>query len=198
MAWLTCRVDFHSGVPLKPPFQMCCQVILDARHNASCRYIGLRLRLGKSGLAKYNRYSASCQHFSGISFLITTTTMRTSLLAVAAIVAATVYAHASSHRSFHGFDHPPITEPSRGRSAVCVSGIVSVQASTSKALRLAYQLPQIQAEVTEAFFTPGSAFSSQIVTGRHNANGTYKIGATLCTPANKTAPKGVQFLTRGV
>ncbi|KAI6911189.1 hypothetical protein KC318_g2496, partial [Hortaea werneckii] len=40
---------------------------------------------------------------------------------------------------------------SRGGKAECVSGIVPVQASTSKNVKFNYQLPENQSQVTETF-----------------------------------------------
>ncbi|KAK5129563.1 hypothetical protein LTR08_003149 [Meristemomyces frigidus] len=99
-----------------------------------------------------------------------------------------------------GFENPTIGI-SRGGLAVCVSGTVSVTASTSKNLKFNYQLPRNQIEVTETFLeiiTAGSPATKELVAGLQNVTGTYSIGATLCTPANDTSPKGVQLLTHGV
>lgn len=99
-----------------------------------------------------------------------------------------------------GFKNPTIGI-SRGGLAVCVSGIVSVPANTTKNLKFNYEIPQNQTQVTETFVefvTSGSPFMKQIMAGTQNVSGTYEIGATLCTPANDTAPKGVQLLTHGV
>jgi len=92
-------------------------------------------------------------------------------------------------------------QPSRGGAAVCVSGMVNVQASTSKNLKFNYTLPANQTQVTETFIdfiTAGSAFMQSIMAGTQNVNGSFDIGATLCTPSNNTRPAGVQLLTHGI
>ncbi|KAI7222727.1 alpha/beta-hydrolase [Hortaea werneckii] len=90
---------------------------------------------------------------------------------------------------------------SRGGKAECVSGIVPVQASTSKNVKFNYQLPENQSQVTETFLdyvTPGANFLPSITAGENTVNGTYKIGATLCVPSDGSVPKSVQLLTHGV
>ncbi|EME38054.1 hypothetical protein DOTSEDRAFT_75960 [Dothistroma septosporum NZE10] len=92
-------------------------------------------------------------------------------------------------------------QPSRGGLAVCVSGMVSVQASTTKNLKLNLDVPKNQSQVTELFvedITSGSPFMTEIMGGMQSVNGSYEIGATLCTPANDTKPDQVQILTHGV
>lgn len=99
-----------------------------------------------------------------------------------------------------GFKYP-VPHSSRGGNAVCVSGTVHVPASTSQNVQFSYKIPQNQTQVTETFLdfiTPGSNFASSINAGTRNVSGTYALGATLCTPANNTKPKGVQLLTHGV
>ncbi|KAI7538658.1 alpha/beta-hydrolase [Hortaea werneckii] len=90
---------------------------------------------------------------------------------------------------------------SRGGKAECVSGIVPVQASTSKNVKFNYQLPENQSQVTETFLeyvTPGANFLPSIIAGENTVNGTYKIGATLCVPSDGSVPKSVQLLTHGI
>lgn len=99
-----------------------------------------------------------------------------------------------------GFGINPSVLPSRGGEAVCVSGIVPVEASAMN-LKFNYEAPKNQSQVTETFLqyvTQGSTFMKQIMGGMQSVNGTYQIGATLCTPGNNTKPAGVQILTHGV
>ena len=99
-----------------------------------------------------------------------------------------------------GFQNATI-QPSRGGAAVCVSGMIPVQASTSKNLKFNYTLPANQTQVTETFvdmITAGSTFTEGIMAGTQSINGSFLIGASLCTPSNNTKPKGVQLLTHGV
>lgn len=100
-----------------------------------------------------------------------------------------------------GFMEPTV-QPSRGGGAICVSGIVGVQASTTKNIKLNYQLPANQSQVTQTFldlFTQGSPFMSQIMGGMNNVSGTYNISATLCMPGDAALNMTtVQFLTHGV
>lgn len=102
--------------------------------------------------------------------------------------------------SLAGFMNPTI-QPSRGGLAVCVSGTVPVQASTSKNVKFNFELPQNQSQVTQTFVsmvTSGSPFMEQLMAGMQSVNGTYNISATYCTPANNTKPDTVQILTHGV
>lgn len=102
--------------------------------------------------------------------------------------------------STSGFQNPTV-QPSRGGLAVCVSGLVSVEASTSQNLKFNFELPQNQSQVTDAFVqfvSNPSPFSQELVVGTQSVNGSYQIGATLCTPANNTSPDQVQLLTHGV
>ncbi|KAF7192168.1 hypothetical protein HII31_06554 [Pseudocercospora fuligena] len=100
-----------------------------------------------------------------------------------------------------GFENATI-HPARGGLAVCVSGYVSVTASTSKNLKFKnFQLPKNQSQVTGGFVdmvSSGSTVSQDITDGTQSVNGTYRIGATLCTPANDTKPEQVQVLSHGV
>ncbi|USW58133.1 Putative alpha/beta hydrolase-1 [Septoria linicola] len=102
--------------------------------------------------------------------------------------------------STSGFQNATI-QPARGGLAVCSSGYVDVQATTSKNLKLNFELPTNQSQVTETFLkmiTSGSSFAQELVGGMQSVNGTYKIAATLCTPANNTQPDQVQILTHGI
>jgi len=102
--------------------------------------------------------------------------------------------------SIAGFTQPTI-QPSRGGQAVCVSGIVPVQASTTMNMNFNFEVPQNQSGVTQTFvsmLTSGSPFMEQLMGDMASANGTYNISATLCTPANNTRPDTVQILTHGV
>lgn len=120
--------------------------------------------------------------------------MRTTLLALAGITAAT---QAPSSTGFND----STTGVSRGGSAVCVSGTVLITASTTSNIKFNLAIPQNQTQLTEYLLediTSGSPFTKDITGGKVSAAGTYTIGATLCTPANDTAPKGVQLLTHGV
>ncbi|SMY24789.1 unnamed protein product [Zymoseptoria tritici ST99CH_1A5] len=97
--------------------------------------------------------------------------------------------------------HNATIHPARGGLAVCSSGFVSVQANTTKNLKFNFDLPTNQSDVTNTFLkfiTPGSSFMKDIMAGTQSVNGTYNIGATLCTPANNTKPEQVQILTHGV
>ncbi|KXT11848.1 hypothetical protein AC579_4274 [Pseudocercospora musae] len=100
-----------------------------------------------------------------------------------------------------GFENATI-HPARGGLAVCVSGSVPVTASTSKNLKFKnLELPKNQSQVTGAFVdlvSSGSTVMQDIMDGTQSVNGTYRIGATLCTPANNTRPDQVQVLTHGV
>jgi len=102
--------------------------------------------------------------------------------------------------STSGFMNATI-HPSRGGAAICVSGMIPVNASTSKNLRFNYQVPENQSQLTETFVdfvTAGSPFTQQIMAGYQNVSGTYSIGATYCIPGNNTKPSGVQLLTHGI
>ncbi|KAF2438587.1 hypothetical protein P171DRAFT_164342 [Karstenula rhodostoma CBS 690.94] len=99
-----------------------------------------------------------------------------------------------------GFDNTTI-QTSRGGLAVCVSGTVSVEASTSQNLKFNFELPQNQSQVTNVFLrllSNPSPFAQELVGGTQSVNGAYEIGATLCTPANNTTPDQVQLLTHGI
>lgn len=100
-----------------------------------------------------------------------------------------------------GFQNATI-QPARGGLAVCSSGYVDVHASTMMNLKFKnFEVPTNQSQVTETFLkmaTSGSPFMQEIMGGMQSVNGTYKIGATLCTPANNTKPDQVQILTHGV
>lgn len=99
-----------------------------------------------------------------------------------------------------GFDNT-IIQTSRGGLSVCVSGTVSIQASTSQNLKFNFELPQNQSQVTNTFLrllSNPSPFAQELVGGTQSVNGTYEIGATLCTPANNTTPDQVQLLTHGI
>ncbi|TVY80515.1 hypothetical protein LSUE1_G003311 [Lachnellula suecica] len=115
-------------------------------------------------------------------------------------VLALVSGAAAQFPSTLGFINPS-THPSRGGGAVCVSGIVSVQASTSVNLKFNFELPSDQLGVTQTFIsmvTNDSPFMQQLMAGTQTVGGTYDIGATLCTPANNLAPDTVEILTHGV
>lgn len=96
--------------------------------------------------------------------------------------------------------HNATIQPSRGGFAICVSGMIPVQASATN-LRLNFNIPANQSEVTQTFLnliTPGSPFVANLVAGTQNVSGTYNTGATMCMPANRTRSSTVQFLTHGV
>lgn len=102
--------------------------------------------------------------------------------------------------SIAGFSDATI-HPSRGGLAVCVSGTIAVEASTTKGLKFNFKLPANESQVSETwleFVTKGSSFTDEIMGGFQTISGTYDIGATLCMPANDTKPTGVQLLTHGV
>lgn len=68
-------------------------------------------------------------------------------------------------------------------------------------IKFNFETPANQSQVTETFLqfvTQGSGFMKGLMGGMEAVNGTYEIGATLCTPGNETRPKGVQILTHGV
>nr|POF13553.1 hypothetical protein CFP56_02576 [Quercus suber] len=101
-----------------------------------------------------------------------------------------------------GFDalQDPSVLPSRGREAVCVTGLVPVHASATNVL-FDFHVPDNQTQVTETFielFTAGSPFSKQIMDGTHSVSGAYNTSATLCTPGDNLTPSVVQILTHGV
>lgn len=100
-----------------------------------------------------------------------------------------------------GFENATI-HPARGGLAVCVSGYVSVMAATSMNLKFKnFQLPKNQSQVTGGFVdmvSSGSTVTQEIMDGMQSVNGTYRIGATLCTPANNTQPEQVQILSHGI
>lgn len=99
-----------------------------------------------------------------------------------------------------GFQDPTV-QPARGGYAICVSGTVSVTASTNKQMRFNFTVPQNQTGTTQTFISfiaAGSPFMQQISEGTTTVNGTYDIQSTLCYPANNTSPQTVQFLTHGV
>lgn len=100
-----------------------------------------------------------------------------------------------------GFQNATI-QPARGGLAVCSTGVVEVTAGTTMNLKFKnFNLPTNQSSVTGTFVdmgTSGSPFMQDIMGGMQSVNGTYKIGATLCTPANNTQPDQVQILTHGI
>ncbi|KAK4542509.1 hypothetical protein LTR36_006761 [Oleoguttula mirabilis] len=90
---------------------------------------------------------------------------------------------------------------SRGGLAVCVSGTITVTANTTSNIKFNLEIPQNQTQLSESFVelsTSGTPVTEEIVGGLLSAAGTFTIGATLCTPADNTKPKGVQLLTHGV
>lgn len=94
-----------------------------------------------------------------------------------------------------------VVHPSRGGLAICVSGNVSVSASTSKGINFNYDIPANQSQVSETwleYVTHGSPFMDQIMGGMQTISGDYDVYATLCVPANDTKPTSVQLLTHGV
>lgn len=98
-----------------------------------------------------------------------------------------------------GFKFPKLTR-SRGGQSQCVSGTVSVQASTDANVQISYPLPVNQTQVTETtldYITPGSNFPASILGDSQTVEGTYNLGATLCMPSGSNV-KGVQLLTHGV
>lgn len=102
--------------------------------------------------------------------------------------------------SISGFTNATV-HPSRGGLAICVSGYVPVKASSSENIKFNFDIPANQSQVTETwldFTTSGSTFAEQIMGGKQSVSGTYDIYATLCVPANDTAPGSVQLLTHGV
>jgi hypothetical protein len=101
--------------------------------------------------------------------------------------------------SISGFMEPTI-QPSRGGLAVCVSGMVPVQASGMN-MKFNFELPNNQSQVTQTFVsvaTSGSPFTEGLMAGMQSINGTHNISATYCTPANNTKPDTVEVLTHGV
>ncbi|KAG8626045.1 hypothetical protein KVT40_006446 [Elsinoe batatas] len=102
--------------------------------------------------------------------------------------------------STFGFRNATI-QPSRGGLAVCVSGIVEVQANTTQNLNLNVEIPRNQSDLTNTileFVAPGSPFAANLVNGTQETGGTYEIGATLCRPADGSSPTKVQLLTHGI
>ncbi|KAI7351409.1 alpha/beta-hydrolase [Hortaea werneckii] len=98
-----------------------------------------------------------------------------------------------------GFKFPRLTR-SRGGQSQCVSGTVSVQASTASNVQIDYPLPVNQTQVTETtldYITPGANFPTSILGEPQTVEGTYNLGATLCMPSGSNV-KGVQLLTHGV
>ncbi|KAI6790256.1 alpha/beta-hydrolase [Hortaea werneckii] len=98
-----------------------------------------------------------------------------------------------------GFKVPRLTR-SRGGQSQCVSGTVSVQASTASNVQIDYPLPVNQTQVTETsldYITPGADFPASILGDSQTVEGTYNLGATLCMPSVSNV-KGVQLLTHGV
>ena len=88
---------------------------------------------------------------------------------------------------------------SEGGSSLCVSGIATVHANTTKNIKFNYELPKTQAEATQTWIKGWSAGSSNkaIENGTLSAGGAYDIGATLCVPCNSTTSK-LQILTHGI
>lgn len=92
--------------------------------------------------------------------------------------------------------------PSRGGLSVCVSGLIPISAGAMN-LKLNLQMPTNQSQVTDTLLemiTGGSSFMEKVAQSSRTQwiNGTWNIGATLCTPANNTKPMGVQMLTHGI
>ncbi|GAB7338761.1 hypothetical protein MBLNU457_5470t1 [Dothideomycetes sp. NU457] len=102
--------------------------------------------------------------------------------------------------SVAGFNNATL-HPSRGGAAICVSGMIPVQASTSKNLQFNYQVPQNESQLTETwveYITAGSPFMQQIMNGTQTVSGTYDIAATYCIPPSNPKPSSVQLLTHGI
>ncbi|KAF1356298.1 hypothetical protein BDV97DRAFT_386155 [Delphinella strobiligena] len=130
--------------------------------------------------------------------------MRYELLALAGLAVAQTPGGAISaglkSPNTSGFINPTI-QPSRGGGAVCVSGNVTVNASTSKNLKFDYQVPTNESQITETwvdFITSGSPFTTEIMAGTQNVSGSYNISATLCMPGTGLNGTTVQFLTHGI
>ncbi|KAF2757450.1 alpha/beta-hydrolase [Pseudovirgaria hyperparasitica] len=102
--------------------------------------------------------------------------------------------------SKNGFEDASVY-PSRGGKAVCVRGIIPVEAVSPMNVHFNYDVPANQSVLTQTFVsmvTPGSPFMQQIMGGTNSVSGTYNIYSELCLPAGNAQPKAVQFLTHGI
>lgn len=99
----------------------------------------------------------------------------------------------------------PIMTPSSNGSATCVTGMVSVYASTDR--NVALNLPTIDNQtvvtgITNDMLAAGSTFMQTAVGGMTTVSGTYQISAQLCYPASNSTSTNqsstVQFLTHGI
>jgi pimeloyl-ACP methyl ester carboxylesterase len=99
----------------------------------------------------------------------------------------------------NGFVTSKFHESANG-NAVCVTGLVPVQAESTNS-RFLSQLPSTQAEVTQTvlnFALNATAFLRSVADGTRDVGGTYNISSTLCLPADDTSVNTLHFLTHGV
>ena len=96
-----------------------------------------------------------------------------------------------------------VAHVSAGGSAVCVSGTVKVQATSTKNIKWNFDIPANQSEATQALvsqWSPGANFLKSILGGYQKVGGTYNIGATICAPKTSPTSKKLkwQVLTHGI
>jgi pimeloyl-ACP methyl ester carboxylesterase len=100
-----------------------------------------------------------------------------------------------------GFNEGYTVAPSRGTRTRCVTGTITINATTTKNIRYNFDMPENQTVITNTFLkyiTPGGVFQRRVTVDEQAVGGTYSIGATLCVPAEGTSPIGVQIATHGV
>ncbi|KAJ8103423.1 catalytic protein [Lipomyces tetrasporus] len=108
----------------------------------------------------------------------------------------------------HEFRHSSLRDAapslSAGGKAICITGTIPVNVSTSANSRLLYSDSGSQFAVTQTFADYLSANSSlplQVYGGEANVSGIFNINAKLCYPvdwAPKKSSKAIQFLIHGI
>ncbi|KAK9316491.1 catalytic protein [Lipomyces starkeyi] len=105
--------------------------------------------------------------------------------------------------SLHGFKDP-VLSLSAGGNAICITGTVAANVSTSTNEKLHFREPSSQFAVTETFveFLPvNSSLQTRVYGGDAFVSGTFNINAKLCYPVGwsaKTSSNTIQFLIHGI
>lgn len=114
------------------------------------------------------------------------------------IASAVAFAGSPPLKCTAGFNSP-VTGPSTGGGASCISGLVQA-AVTSNNIRLLYTGPGDQLSATETIQELLQANPRSILGDVNPIRGTYNIYAKLCLPSNPSTARSVrtvQFLTHG-
>ncbi|KAK9489381.1 catalytic protein [Lipomyces doorenjongii] len=105
--------------------------------------------------------------------------------------------------SLHGFKDAVVSLSAAG-SAICITGIVAVNVSTSTNEKLHFGEPSSQFAVTQTFvefLSVNSSLQSRVYGGDASVSGTFNISAKLCYPVSwsaKKSSKAIQFLIHGI